>query len=169
MQIQPNCVVSVHYTLTKGTADGPLIESTEGDEPMGFIFGVGAMIPQFEANVKGLKAGDAFSFGIAAAEAYGAYDAEAIMEVDRGMFRGPNGPVPDDVLTVGNVLPLRSPEGQLVEATVKQVSDAKVTLDMNHPMAGIDLYFTGKVESVRQAEANELAHGHVHGPGGHHH
>lgn len=169
MQIQQNCVVTVHYTLTKGTADGPLVESTHGEEPLGFIFGNGSMIPPFETNLKGLKAGDSFAFAVAANEAYGAYDEAAVVEVEKKMFVDPTGNIPAGILDIGNVLPLRDPQGNLVRATVKTVGDASVTLDLNHPMAGVDLFFTGKVEHVRQAEANELDHGHVHGYGGHHH
>ena len=169
MQIQPNCVVTVHYTLTEGTAEGRLVESTAGDEPLGFIFGNGSMIPTFESNLAGLKAGDAFAFAVAAAEAYGVYDEAAIFEVEKAMFVDPTGKVPDGVLTVGNVLPLRDPQGNMVRASVKAIGETSVTLDLNHPMAGVDLYFTGKVEQVRPADPDELQHGHLHGPGGHHH
>ncbi|MBK9070531.1 MAG: FKBP-type peptidyl-prolyl cis-trans isomerase [Myxococcales bacterium] len=83
MQIQPNCVVTVHYTLTEGTADGGVVEATKGDAPLGFILGNGSMIPTFETNLAGLKTGDRFAFAVAAAEAYGEYDEGAIFEAEK--------------------------------------------------------------------------------------
>lgn len=168
MTIEPNKVVLVHYTLTEGTAEGNHIESTQGGEPLGFIFGVGMMIPQFEANLSGLKAGDEFAFGIKAADAYGEYDESALVEVPKNMFET-DGKIPDGLLEIGNVLPLTDQEGNHFQAAVSWVGLDKVKLDFNHPMAGVDLFFTGKVETVREADPTELAHGHVHGNGGHHH
>ncbi len=168
MTIEPNKVVLVHYTLTEGDAQGDQIESTQGGEPLGFIYGVGMMIPSFEENLAGLKAGDDFAFGIAAADAYGEYDESAIVEVPKKMFET-DGKIPEGLLEIGNVLPLTDQEGHHFRATVAWVGLDKVKLDFNHPMAGVDLFFTGKVESVRDADPTELAHGHVHGSGGHHH
>lgn len=168
MQIAPNKVVLVHYTLTENTAEGELIESTQGNEPLGFIFGVGQMIPDFERNLEGLQAGDAFSFGIKAVNAYGEYDETAVVEVAKNMFEV-EGKIPDGLLEVGNVLPLSDQNGNQFEGMVAYVGLENVKLDFNHPMAGVDLFFTGTVEQVRDAEPAELAHGHVHGAGGHQH
>ncbi len=168
MVIEANKVVMVHYTLTEGTAEGDLVESTEGRDPLAFIYGVGMMIPDFETNLKGLKAGDKFSFGIKAANAYGEYDETAIVEVPRSMFEM-DGKIPDGLLEVGNSIPLTDQEGNRFQGTVAWVGLEKVKLDFNHPMAGVDLFFTGHVELVRDADPAELSHGHVHGPGGHHH
>lgn len=168
MQIETNKVVLVHYTLTEDSAEGELIESTNGGEPLGFIYGVGMMIPDFERNLEGLKAGDHFSFGIMAANAYGEYDDNAIVEVPKNMFEQ-DGKIPDGLLEVGNVLPLTDQQGNQFQGTVNWVGLEKVKLDFNHPMAGVNLFFTGHVELVRDADAGELAHGHVHGSGGHHH
>lgn len=168
MVIESNKVVVVHYTLTEGTAEGKLIESTKGGEPLGFIYGIGMMIPDFERNLDGLKAGDTFAFGIQAADAYGVYDESAIVEVPKNMFES-DGKIPDGLLEVGNVLPLTDQQGNHFQGVVAWVGLEKVKLDFNHPMAGVDLYFTGTVESVRDADPMELEHGHIHGPGGHHH
>lgn len=168
MVIETNKVVLVHYTLTEGTAGGELIESTDGREPLGFIYGSGMMIPDFERNLEGLKAGDPFSFGIKAADAYGEYDESAVVEVPKSMFEM-EGKIPDGVLEVGNVLPLTDQQGNHFQGTVAWVGLDKVKLDFNHPMAGVDLFFTGHVEMVRDAEPSEIEHGHVHGQGGHHH
>lgn len=168
MNIEKNKVVAVHYTLTEGTAEGQLVESTKGSEPLTFIFGVGMMIPAFEANLEGKKSGDTFAFGIPAAEAYGEYDEAALVEVPKNIFEH-EGKIPDGLLEIGNVLPLQDQEGNRLQGMVAWVGLDKVKLDFNHPMAGVDLFFSGNVESIRDADPTELAHGHVHGPGGHQH
>lgn len=168
MIISQNKVVSVHYTLNEGTAEGQLVESTNGGEPLTFIYGVGMMIPAFEANLAGMQVGDTFAFGIPAADAYGTYDQTALVEVPKQIFEH-EGKIPDGLLEIGNVLPLQDQEGNRLQGMVAWVGLESVKLDFNHPMAGVDLFFTGHVESVREAEAEELAHGHVHGPGGHQH
>ncbi len=168
MVIEANKVVSVHYTLTEGTAEGQLVETTEGKEPLLFIFGTGMMIPDFEHNLAGKKVGDKFSFGIAADKAYGPYDQAALIEVPRAIFEE-DGKVPDGLLEIGNMLPLQDQDGNQLTGMVAAVGEEKVKLDFNHPMAGVDLYFTGHVAALRDADPSELAHGHVHGPGGHHH
>jgi FKBP-type peptidyl-prolyl cis-trans isomerase SlyD len=167
MVIEQNKVVSVHYTLTEGDAGGQLVESTSGQEPLSFIFGVGSMIPDFESNIAGMKAGDTFAFGIKAANAYGEYDETAIVEVPKNMFEM-EGKIPDGLLEVGNMLPLTDQDGNQFQGMVAWVGLDNVKIDFNHPMAGVDLFFTGHVDTIRDADATELAHGHVHGPGGHH-
>jgi FKBP-type peptidyl-prolyl cis-trans isomerase SlyD len=168
MTIEQNKVVTVHYILNEGTAEGQLVESTNGGEPLAFIYGVGMMIPAFEANLAGLSIGDTFAFGIPAAEAYGVYDDTALVEVPKQIFEH-EGSIPDGLLEIGNVLPLQDQEGNRLQGMVAHVGDESVKLDFNHPMAGVDLFFTGHVEGVRDAEPSELEHGHVHGAGGHQH
>ena len=165
MNIEDKKVVTVHYTLKEQNSAGELIESTEGKDPLGFIFGVGMMIPEFEKNLKGLKTGDDFAFEIKAKDAYGEYDDTALVEFPKNMFEQ-DGKIPDGLLEVGNMLPLRDDKGNQFQAMVSWVGLEKVKLDFNHPMAGVDLHFTGTVESVRDAAPEELEHGHVHGPGG---
>lgn len=168
MTIAPNKVVSVHYTLTEGHAEGNLVETTTGGEPMAFIYGVGSMIPDFEKNLAGMQAGDQFAFGIPAAAGYGVYDETALVEVPKNMFEV-EGKIPEGLLEVGHILPLQDQDGNHFQGMVAWVGLDKVKIDFNHPMAGVDLYFSGHVEGVRDAEATELAHGHVHGAGGHAH
>lgn len=167
MIIEKNKVVYVHYTLTEGTAEGQMVETTENREPLGFIFGIGAMIPDFEKNLNGLKAGDTFAFGIEAQNAYGEYDEGALVEVPRTIFET-DGKIPDGLLEIGNVIPLRDQEGNYLEGMVAGVGLETVKLDFNHPMAGVDLFFKGHVDSIREADATELAHGHLHDNGHHH-
>lgn len=168
MTVAQNKVVLVHYTLTENDANGEVIESTDNREPLAFISGIGMMIPAFEANLQGMKAGDKFAFAIKASDAYGEFDENAIVQVPKGAFET-DGNVPDGLLDIGNVLPMRDQEGNHFEGAVVGVDDEMVTLDFNHPMAGVDLFFTGHIHEVRDAQPEELAHGHVHGPGGHQH
>ena len=168
MVVEVNKVVSVHYTLTEGTAEGKLVESTKGGEPLVFIFGIGMMIPDFESNLQGMKTGDQFSFGIPAAKAYGEYNKSAVVSIPKSIFED-NGKVPEGLLEIGRMLPMQDQEGNQLQGMVAGFDDTNVTMDFNHPMAGVDLFFTGHVESLRDADPSELEHGHVHGAGGHHH
>ena len=170
MVIENNKVVLCHYTLREDDAAGQLIESTEGSEPLGYIHGVGQMIPTFEQNLAGKQAGDAFAFGIKAEDGYGEYDAEAVAEIPKNAFNlGEMNP--DDVFVEGEILPLQDENGEFMQGIITEVKTATVIVDFNHPMAGVDLYFTGHVEGVRDATSEELTHGHVHvhGVGGHQH
>lgn len=160
-------VISVDYNLYKDTADGELIESTEGQKPLVFLAGKGQMIPDFEAQVNGLNVGDTFSFGIKADNAYGQRVDEAIIELPQDMFMQ-EGKLVDEI-QVGNVLPLQNQDGQVHPGTILAVNESTIQFDMNHLLAGQDLHFTGKVLEVREATSEELEHGHVHGPGGHQH
>ena len=169
MIIEKEKVVLVHYNLTEATENGQPVESTVGGEPLGFIFGQGMMIAEFERNLKGLKTGDKFSFGIKAGDAYGEYDPQALAEVPMSVFMGPDGKVPDGLLQVGRVLPMTDQDGHQMNGMIAMVGADLVRLDFKHPMAGTDLYFKGHVEAVRDATPVELEHGHVHGEGGHQH
>lgn len=168
MTISEKKAVFVHYTLTEGTADGPLVETTENREPLGFIYGIGMMIPDFEKNLQGLKAGDQFAFGIKAEDAYGEYDETALVNVSKEIFVI-DGKIEEGLLEIGNLIPLQTQDGQRMQGMVAEVAEDSVKLDFNHPMAGVDLFFTGHVDQVRDADPAELEHGHIHGPGGHHH
>jgi FKBP-type peptidyl-prolyl cis-trans isomerase SlyD len=168
MIIANNQVVLCHYTLREDSINGSLIESTEGGEPLGYIQGIGMMLTNFEQNLEGKRAGDTFSFGIEAADAYGEYDEEGIAEIPLEAF-DLDGQNPQDVFIEGEVVPLNDEQGNPLMATVLGLTDKIVKLDLNHPMAGVDLYFTGRIVVVRPATESELEHGHVHGVGGHHH
>jgi FKBP-type peptidyl-prolyl cis-trans isomerase SlyD len=162
-----NKVITVHYNLYKDTAEGEMIESTEGKEPLMFLTGLGQMIPDFENEVKDLNVGDKFSFGIKSENAYGKRTDEAIIELPQDMFMK-EGKLVEEV-AVGNVLPLEDQNGHVHPAKIVSINEETVTADVNHPLADQDLHFTGSVTDAREATAEELDHGHVHGPGGHEH
>ena len=160
-------VITVDYKLFKDTKDGEMIETTEGKEPLVFMSGVGQMIPDFEKNVADLNVGDTFSFPVKAENAYGVRNEEAIVELPKDMFMQ-DGKLVAEVV-VGNILPLQDQSGNVHPAKVVSINDETITMDVNHPLAGQDLYFTGTVVEKREATAEELEHGHAHGAGGHKH
>ena len=162
-----NKVISVNYNLFKDTAEGEMIESTEGKAPLTFLSGLGQMIPDFENNVANLNVGDDFSFGIKSENAYGTKTDEAIMELPQDIFMQ-DGKLVDEVKP-GNMLPLQDQNGGVVPAIVVKINETTVTMDLNHPLADQDLHFTGNVVEVREATEDEISHGHVHGEGGVHH
>ena len=171
MVIENNKVVKCHYVLRDGNATGELIESTEGSEPLSYIQGIGAMIPTFEQQLMGKQKGDEVAFPIKASDAYGEYHDDLLQEIPFAAFKFEPGQNPHDIFTPGEVLPLNDEQGNQFLATVIETTNDMVKVDMNHPMAGVDLYFTGHVEGVRDATSEELTHGHVHGVGvgGHQH
>ncbi|MFM8445540.1 MAG: peptidylprolyl isomerase [Methylococcus sp.] len=160
MQIAHQKVVSIHYTLTN--VDGDIIDSSEGSEPLSYLHGFGNIIPGLENALTGREVGDRFSVSVAPAEGYGERDDAMVQAVPRTAFQGV------DEIQPGMQFQAQSPEGmQLV--TVIGVEGEEVILDGNHPMAGLTLNFAVEVTEVRDATHEELDHGHVHGPGGHHH
>ncbi|MBK8563616.1 MAG: peptidylprolyl isomerase [Saprospiraceae bacterium] len=168
MVIEKNTVVSLHYRLTNNDVLGELVEETFGSDPLVFLYGAGQMIPEFERQLAGKVAGDQFSFGIKSEEAYGEYDQDAVVLLPLSTFEM-DGTVDENMLQIGTIIPMSDDEGNRLNGQVKEVTQEGVVIDFNHPMAGVNLYFTGTVESLRPASETEIAHGHVHGPGGHHH
>ncbi len=160
-------VITVDYKLFKDTAEGEMIESTEGNQPLAFLSGLGQMIPEFEKNVIDLKKGETFSFGIKAENAYGISTKEAIIELPKKMFM--DGDKLADGVVVGQILPLEDQNGHVHPAKVVTINEETLTMDVNHPLADQDLHFTGTVVDVREATKEELEHGHAHGEGGHQH
>jgi len=162
-----NKVISVDYKLFKDTAEGEMLESTEGKQPLVFLSGVGQMIPEFEQNVASLKVGETFSFGIKSENAYGSRSDDAIIELEKAMFLD-EGKLAEGI-EEGKIVPLQDQNGHVVPAKVVKINDSTLTMDVNHPLADQDLHFVGSVLEAREATEEELSHGHVHGPGGHEH
>jgi FKBP-type peptidyl-prolyl cis-trans isomerase SlyD len=159
MTIQNNSVVGIEYTLKD--KDGQVIDTNAGSgESLYFIQGMGTIVPGLERAMRGKAQGESFDVEVKAADGYGEYDADRKRRIPRAMVQG-------DV-QVGAMLQANGPEGSSV-VTVSEVTDSEIEIDGNHPMAGRDLFFTIKVTEIREATAEELQHGHVHGPGGHHH
>jgi len=162
MNIQPNSVVALTYDLyTKENDEEVFVEKADEENPLVFLYAVGMMLPKFEENLQGLSVGDTYDFHLVAEDAYGAKDENAIAELPLDMFGEMEKP------EIGSVLPLQDNEGNQFQAKVRSISDVAVTVDLNHPMAGQHLHFTGKIISVREATSEELDHGHAHGADGH--
>lgn len=160
MQAGENTVVLIHYTLTSD--GGETLDSSEGREPLGYLHGFGNIIPGLENALSGKQAGDKLKVTIAPEDAYGVREDALVQVVPRSAF----GDAPD--LEVGMQFQARTPEGIRV-VTIVDVAGDDITLDGNHPLAGETLHFDVEVVEVRAATDEELAHGHVHGEGGHHH
>lgn len=168
MKIGKHSVVTLHYKLQEGSASGDLIEETTGGDPLVFLQGVGQMIPEFERQLEGKSSGDSFAFGIKSSEAYGEYSDEARIKIPIETFMV-DGKLATELLQEGKTIPMRDDQGNMIYGTVLEIGEKEVGMDFNHPMAGIDLYFTGKIEDIRPATDTEIEHKHVHGPGGHNH
>ncbi|HVD96987.1 MAG TPA: peptidylprolyl isomerase [Cytophagaceae bacterium] len=170
MQIKKDSVVTLSYELYTNNAEGKRVhvETAGPDQPLVFLYGVGSMIPKFEEELDGLKKGDNFDIEIEAEEAYGEFDETAIVRLPAEVFKV-EGVYEKDRFQVGMVLPMRDQHGHMLQGKILEVTDNDIELDFNHPMAGQDLFFKGTILEVREATAEELDHGHVHGPGGHHH
>jgi FKBP-type peptidyl-prolyl cis-trans isomerase SlyD len=159
MNIAKNRVVSISYTLTDDHNN--IIDSASGSEPLDYLHGFENIIPGLERALEGKNQGDQFSVTIPAAEAYGERDNTLIIDVPLDRFRGV------DSVKKGMQFHAQTPEGfRLI--TVTNVAGETVTIDGNHPLAGMDLTFDVTINAIREAQAEELAHGHVHSPGHEH-
>lgn len=161
MQISANKVVSIDYTLTND--QGQVLDSSSGRGPLAYLQGHHNIISGLENALEGLSAGDSVRVTIAPADAYGERDESLRQAVPRRMFEDA------EQVTVGMQFHTVTEQGQQQIVTVTAVEVEHVTVDANHPLAGETLTFDVTVVDVRDATAEELDHGHVHGPGGHHH
>lgn len=160
MTITKNKVVLFDYILTDDA--GTVIDASKDHGPLGYIQGSGQIIPGLEKEMDGKKSGDKFKVSITADMAYGDIDESLVQKVPKSEFEGIEG------LAVGAQFQVQTDNGPLI-VTVIEVADDSVILDGNHPLAGKSLHFDVSIVSVRDASAEELSHGHVHGEGGHQH
>ncbi len=164
MKAEKNNVVSLTYELRIDGKDGEVIDTADVNNPLDFICGAGMMLPKFEENLANLKADDTFDFMLTAEEGYGLRNEENISDIPMNVFEQ-DGKVEEGLLIIGNVIPLQDQNGNRFNGQVVSVDKETVKLDFNHPLAGENLYFTGKILSVREATAQEKEHGHVHSHG----
>lgn len=164
MQIAPNTVVTMTYTLTNDQGD--IIDQADATAPFAYLHGANNIIPGLEKHLTGKQARDSLTVSVPPAEAYGEYDARLTQTVPRAMFGG----IPDEQIVVGAEFHAQTAAGhQVVRIAAKDAHS--VTIDANHPLAGVTLTFAITILDVRPATAEEIAHGHVHAHGGcgHHH
>lgn len=159
MTIENKHVVAVKYVLHTIEEDGSkiLVEETTDENPLTFLYGMGMMIPKFEQNILGLKAGDKAAFVIQPEEAYGEQDPNSITQLPIDMFQESGVP------PIGAILPLSDGQGNNFQAFVIEVTPEAVIADLNHPMAGKVLDFQVEILNTRPATEEELSHGHAHG------
>ena len=158
MQIGAKKAVTFHYSLRDD--EGKVLDSSEGRAPMTYLHGKGNIVPGLEKALEGKQGGDEVKATVPPADGYGLRDDKNIRNVPRRRL-------PEGKLQPGMRLHLRTEQGQGV-VTVMAIKGDYVTIDGNHPLSDKTLHFEVKIVEVRDATAEELAHGHVHGPGGHH-
>ncbi len=155
MKIENNKFASLVYTLQEGGRDGRVIETVEEAAPLSFVFGAGRLLPAFEANLEGLEEGSVFDFSLAAVDAYGDVREEMVISLPRNIFED-EGVLRSEICYVGNTVPMMDSQGNRMNGVVVEIGDDFVKMDFNHPLAGTDLHFSGKVLGVREATAEEL-------------
>lgn len=171
MNIAPEKVVGLRFDLhvSNGTTERQLMESANEANPFYFLVGHSGLPFEFENALIGLEAGKSFDFTVGMLDAYGPMEPEAVMDIPNAVFTDQSGQFDRENVSIGKYLYLEDEEGQQHRGKVIGLGADTVKMDFNHPLAGFDLHFSGAVLEVRDAAAEELAHGHVHGPGGHHH
>ncbi len=155
MKINKNLKVSLAYELRESDSNGRLIEKVEPDNPFEFIYGTGRLLPSFEDALKELSEGDDFEFTLKSADAYGERNEDLIIDIPISAFEI-DGKVDENICRVGNEIPMTNGSGQQFYGVINEINDDTVKMDFNHPMAGVDLHFTGKVVGVAVPEAGEL-------------
>lgn len=156
MQITKNKVAGIHYTLRDNS--GTVIDTSDGREPLYYLHGAGNLIIGMEEGLEGKSKGDKFQLTISPAKGYGEKDPAMTQKVPRSAFGGQE---------VKKGMKFSTDRGDVV--TVTDVGLDSITVDANHPLAGVELNFAVEIMEVRNATEEEISHGHVHGPGGHHH
>lgn len=156
MNITKNAVVSFHYALSNN--DGELLDTSHGHDAFAYLHGTGMIVPGLESRMEGRAKGDKFKAVVPPEQGYGEFDTQLVQRVPQEKFGGQK---------VEEGMQFQAGEHGIF--TVKEVKDGQVLLDGNHPLAGVTLNFDVEITDVREATPEELSHGHVHGPGGHHH
>jgi FKBP-type peptidyl-prolyl cis-trans isomerase SlyD len=154
MSIKKDAVVEMHYTLKNDA--GEVVDSSKGQDPMPFIQGRGNIIPGLEKALEGMKVGDTCDVSVKPEDAYGVHHAEGIQEIPKEALQG------IENLEIGMELQSQDEQGNPFIVRVEEIKDDVVIINANHPLSGQTLHFNVSIESVREATADELEHGHVH-------
>lgn len=158
MKITNHSVVELIYDLN---VDGQLVDHTTKEKPLDFIQGVGSLLAKFEENIAGLEPGEKFAFTLTPEEGYGEIEQERIIDLPKAAFEV-NGKVREDLLVAGKTVPMMTASGGVIPGLILEVKEETVKMDLNHPMAGKTLNFSGEILSVREATEKELEEG-LHG------
>ncbi|MGY6742551.1 MAG: FKBP-type peptidyl-prolyl cis-trans isomerase [Cecembia sp.] len=170
MIVEKNKVVALSYELhvDDGETGKIFFESVSKEKPFYFLFGTGSILPKLEEVIEGKSAGEGFEVFIDYENAYGDYDESKRVIVPKSNFKE-DGKKQKELLKVGKVIPMQDDQGNQLRGEIIKIDYKGVHMDFNSPLAGLDLYFKGEIVSIREADPEEIDHGHVHGPGGHQH
>ena len=158
MTIGKNKVAALRYELE---VDGEIVDKSLETKPLDYIHGTGMLLEKFEENLEGLGAGDRFEFTLSPEEGYGEADPKKQFDIPMEAFMT-DGKVQEDLLKVGNSIPMLNSSGMVCMGIVRAVKEDAVTMDFNHSLAGKTLHFRGEIISVRDATEKELTEG-LHG------
>jgi FKBP-type peptidyl-prolyl cis-trans isomerase SlyD len=158
MKISANKFVSASYDLFVGGEDGTapeLMEKATPEQPLSFIFGTGMMLEAFEDKLAGLNVEDTFDFTLTSEEGYGEYDDTHVVEIPKSVFEI-DGKIDEEVIFVDNTVPMMDQMGNRMNGTILKIEEENITMDFNHPLAGEDLHFIGKILEVREPSEAEV-------------
>lgn len=151
-----NKYIKVAYQLYADfDGESQMIEETPNGQPFWFISGMGLTLPLFEENLRDLNTGDTFDFTIPKDDAYGDYDEEHVVDLNKDIFM-PDGKLDEKVIFEGAIIPLINEDGNRFNGRILEIGDKQVKVDLNHPYSGLDLHFKGTVEESRPATAKEM-------------
>ncbi len=159
MKIEKDKHVSLIYELRENNREGSLIEELDPARPLSFVYGAGRLIAGFESGIASLAAGEEFSFVVPASDAYGERREEMVIDVPISIFQK-EGELDESVCFVGNTVPMADSQGRRIDGVVNQINPDTVRMDFNHPMAGCDLSFSGRILEVRNATQEEIQGSH---------
>ena len=154
ISISNDHVIEIHYTLT--LENGEIVDSTDGLRPLAYIHGKKNIMPGLEKALTGKKSGDVFKAIVPPEEGYGPKNPDLIHSITKDKFRN------EEDIQIGSQFKVPNENGQMMMLQIVAIDGDQVTLDANHPLAGVNLHFNISVESVRPATDEELAHGHLH-------
>ncbi len=170
MKINNNTAVGLTYELRVSNTEKEtlLVEKVESDHTFYFLYGNSGLPEGFEEKLQGLEEGEEFDFSLTVEEGFGEKDEEAVVYLPKEAFEV-DGVIDEELLQEDNFVPMMDEKGHQVQGKIVKIEKNQVLVDFNHPLVDMNLHFVGKVEEVREATKEEIAHGHVHGDGGHHH
>lgn len=155
MKIGNEKFVTLSYVLT---VNGEVADMAVAENPLGFVFGIGMLLPAFEKNIEGLGAGDKFEFTLAPEDGYGVSDPRMVVELPKATFMV-DGAIEEGLLTEGNEIPMMTADGMRLLGRIVAIGEENVTMDFNHPMVGQTLNFAGEIVGVREATDDDYPSG----------
>ena len=156
LEIGKYSMVTLTYDLRVDDEKGEVVEQATQEQPLEFLYGAGVMLPKFESHLAGLRQGEPFTIKLGKTDAYGEVNNEAVVELPKHVFLV-DGKFDDELIKLGNTVPMMSSNGQRLNGLVIEVNDEIIKMDFNHPLAGEDLFFAGTVLNVREASDEEVS------------